>query len=329
MNKEIIDFLSSESNVPYVMSIILGTMTLLLYGIVLIQDPVLNSSASKNSFLPDPKLHPSKNAYELFTWKYTVIWVFCFSCIVIFQLYETFKAIHYNIVCIGLSLPFLIQPIVCPQIRTSSGEISPDANRSLFHRYALKANIWIAIFSYIGNYWYTHYFYSVLGAKYTFLLDHRLNNVPIALYFATHFYFSTYHALSNACLRRVSLCFKPGIKRSALFVCVVIVLSYTTAFMETLTISSFPYYDFEDRYMAYTAGSAFYGIYFIFSFPMFYFFDQEVDIGIRNKKTDENFIEPGGVGIWRTVVDSFACGMMVMCLLDFVRLYLGIPLTIG
>lgn len=41
------------------------------------------------------------------------------------------------------------------------------------------------------------------------------------------------------------------------------VMSYATAFTETLTISSFPYYSFEDRDMAYVVGSAFYGIYFI------------------------------------------------------------------
>ena len=41
------------------------------------------------------------------------------------------------------------------------------------------------------------------------------------------------------------------------------VMSYAVAFTETLTISGFPYYEFEDRDMAYVVGSAFYGIYFI------------------------------------------------------------------
>jgi cycloeucalenol cycloisomerase len=75
-----------------------------------------------------------------------------------------------------------------------------------------QANTWIAIFSFIGNYWYTHYFYVVLGAKYTFpswdvngtgitigriSMALYLSGVPIALFFATHFYFSFYHTLSN------------------------------------------------------------------------------------------------------------------------------------
>lgn len=91
--------------------------------------------------------------------------------------------------------------------------------------------------------------------------------------------------------------------------------------METLTISSFPYYSFEDRDMAYTVGSAFYSIYFIVSFPAFFYFDQDVD-------------SPDGgtakqVTLWDTFVSGCGYGMMMLTLLDFVRLYLGIPLIIG
>ncbi|PWZ16974.1 Cycloeucalenol cycloisomerase [Zea mays] len=40
-----------------------------------------------------------------------------------------------------------------------------------------KANIWIIIFSYVGNYFWTHYFFTVLGASYTFP-SWRMNNFP-------------------------------------------------------------------------------------------------------------------------------------------------------
>ena len=97
----------------------------------------------------------------------------------------------------------------------------------------------------------------------------RLNNVPIAMYFATHFYFCFYHVLSNACLRRVATGYAPGLAKTALRVAVVAALAYLTAFLETLTISGFPYWRFDDRHQAYTVGSAFYGIYFVVSFPAF------------------------------------------------------------
>ena len=102
----------------------------------------------------------------------------------------------------------------------------------------------------------------------------------------------------------------------------VLFLSYFTAFMETLTISTFPYYSFEDRTMAYVYGSAFYGLYFVVSFPGFYYLDARVD-------EDEDRAGRREV----TLVDAFtaACGhgMMILTLLDFVRLHLGMPLVIG
>ena len=40
----------------------------------------------------------------------------------------------------------------------------------------MRANVWIAVFSFIGNYFWTHYFYVLLGAEYTFR-SWRLNDV--------------------------------------------------------------------------------------------------------------------------------------------------------
>lgn len=78
------------------------------------------------------------------------------------------------------------------------------------------------------------------------------------MYFATHFYFSSYHVLANLPLRYIRTAFRPGVPRTLLFIAVVLAMSYATAFMETLTISNFPYYSFENRSMAYSIGSAFY-----------------------------------------------------------------------
>lgn len=162
-------------------------------------------------------------------------------------------------------------------------------------------------------------FYSVLKAKYT-MPAHRLNNVPLAMFFATHFYFSTYHFFSNAMLRKIVTGFQPGIPRATLFVSVVLVFSYFTAFMETLTISAYPDYSFEDRDMAYTVGSAFYGIYFIVSFPAFFRFDEFID----DPKNQARVLT-----VWDTLVSSCGYGMMILILLDIVRLYLDIPLIVG
>jgi cycloeucalenol cycloisomerase len=302
--------MGSDNNVMITMVAILATLIAMLAGLVTIQTP--QQGGSKSRFLPCPKEQPSKYSYEMFALVYTPIWIFCFGVIIVGQLYEDFDAFAYTAVCGGLALPLLLQPLLFP----SAGYGSPDRDRSLLERFSLKANLWIAIYSFIGNYWYTHYFFSVLKAKYT-MPAVRFNNVPICMFFATHFYFSTYHAFSNLMLRKVTTTYEAGFRRTLLFVAVVVVFSYFTAFMETLTISSFPYYSFDDRDMAYTVGSAFYGIYFLVSFPAFFYFDDNVDLKTAPKIT-----------ILDTIVSGCGYGMMILCLLDFVRLYLGIPLTI-
>ncbi len=45
---------------------------------------------------------------------------------------------------------------------------SNEKGKSWDQQYWVKANVWIAIFSFIGNYFWTHYFYELLGAQYTF-----------------------------------------------------------------------------------------------------------------------------------------------------------------
>jgi cycloeucalenol cycloisomerase len=256
---------------------------------------------------------PTKNnlaklEFEVFALKYTAIWIGIFTIVIVFQMYTWFTELEYMVLCVGLDLPFLLQPIFFP--------LPAEKALPLFLRYSFKANVWLAIFAFIGSYWYTQYFYSVLGAKYT-MPSHRLNDVPIALYFAAHFYFVTYHTLSNMILRKIESRYAAGPARSMLFWTTVLGFSYFTAFMETLSISSFPDYSFRDRDMAYTLGSAFYGIYFIVSFPVFYRIDENVS-SRRPLYT-----------AYQTVMDACGSSMIVLCLLDFSRLALGIPLNIG
>lgn len=127
------------------MTMILGTMLAGIAGLVLLQTRTKHGG----SFLP---LEPSKRAYEIYTMVYTPIWIFGFGCIVAFGWYKHFDAWSYIYVCVGLALPNLLQPIVFP----SAGSNSPDASRPLLERYSFKANLWLAMYSFIGNYWYTH-----------------------------------------------------------------------------------------------------------------------------------------------------------------------------
>ncbi len=337
------------------MTVILATGCAILVGLHFLQIPSHQILASKHEAekhrpqqvvvvgnfplpfqLPHPTIEPSKYCHEIFTWRYSLVWIAIFGCIVITQIYETFNAWGYLVTCGGLALPLFLQPWLYPRASCLGGLnvsiVNPDEHRPFHKRYSAKVAVYLATYSFIGNYWYTHYFYSVLQAKYT-MPSHRLNDVPIAMFLATHFYFSTYHAcISNGFLRYVDRNYRCCWRKSLLFGYSVLFLSYLTAFMETLTISSFPYYSFEDRTVAYIWGSAFYGIYFIVSFPGFYYFDSHVDEGIdpkKNAKLRANSSEDRSVTLMDAFITACGHGMLILTLLDFVRLYLGIPLVIG
>ncbi|KAK3273965.1 Bifunctional protein GlmU [Cymbomonas tetramitiformis] len=254
---------------------------------------------AKSSWL---STHSCKRKGEEFTLLYTPFWIFSVGIVIGMKEYERWDEWGYMAYCVCCALPYVLYPLLFP--------FASDSGIPWYDRYITKANLWIAIFSFIGNYWYTHYFYHVLKADYTFPA-HRLNDVPICLYFMTHAYFMFYHILSNMTLRRVRTTFVADAGRLLFETALVIVMSYTTAFMESLTICGFPYYKFEDVHMAYTIGSAFYGIYFLVSFPMFL----RVDEDANHKFT-----------LFQTAVEALGSSMLVLCMLDFVRLFLGVPI---
>ncbi|KAK9839005.1 hypothetical protein WJX74_007726 [Apatococcus lobatus] len=244
--------------------------------------------------------HPGKRWTELFFLAYSPFWiVWALGIVVPFEIYEKCDEWGYMAIGLGASLPcFLLPPLLQPQ---------SERQRPFWQRHWVKANVWIAIFSFIGNYFWTHYFYDLLGASYTFK-SWRLNDVPITLYFMTHAYFCFYHTLSNLALRRLRHAFQTSSRlyRVSAMGLAVFLMAYTTAIMETLTIAHFPYYTFRDRQQMYTIGSLFYAIYFWFSFPMYFWMDEDK-----------------AWSIWQAIQSSLAAGMGVTILLDFWRLAIG------
>jgi len=250
---------------------------------------------------------------ELYFLYCSAFWLLIIAFVVVTKVYESFYDIEYFLLGLLVSTPYLLYPV-----------FSGDSNRkgsSWWHRwrnsYWLKANVWLGIFGFIGNYFWTHYFFKVLGAAYSFPVKFTLNQVPFFLYLVTHAYFCFYHTLTNVLLRRVwsSQLYQHASHNVFLQVsfntCLVFSLGYATALMEAITISSVPYYHYSDPYSFYLYGSAFYGIYFYVSFPMFL-------------RLDEHIVD--GKAKWtlsRTITDSLAACMAVTCLLDFWRLLIG------
>eukprot|EP00618_Florenciella_parvula_P018547 CAMPEP_0119470948 /NCGR_PEP_ID=MMETSP1344-20130328/3629_1 /TAXON_ID=236787 /ORGANISM="Florenciella parvula, Strain CCMP2471" /LENGTH=433 /DNA_ID=CAMNT_0007503683 /DNA_START=20 /DNA_END=1321 /DNA_ORIENTATION=+ len=300
----------------------------------------------------------TKRMTETWWLAYAVFWVLCFGLIIGGGLYKWFDKHHYMIVCGGLAAPLLLQPFIAPGI-------TGEANVPVWSRYSVKATVWIAIFSFIGNWWYTHYFYSVLKASYS-MPAHDLNAVPLAMYFATHFYFTLYHALAAQALRGVRTLFVRNSARFMFECSLVCAMAYSTAFTESATISAYPCYSFADRHQAYTLGSAFYGIYFLVSYPLFATIDEPREqatpiITITTGKASPTKASPakggkggkGGKGkagtkeeastdidstdldqeesthtLYQVVWEALGAGMAVLMLLDIVRAALPLPLLV-
>ena len=204
---------------------------------------------------------------------YTPVWIGAMAFIVVRKWYEHFSPNDYILTGLCLSLPCILIPLALAR-RDPSERQTP-----IFGRYIIKANVFIAIVSYIGNHFYTHYFYNVLGMRYTGpLAEGRgvdINRVPLSMYLMTHVYFMSYHILVTPLLRATKSLFQTAPLQSLSLAVVVCVIAILTAFAETLTISSFPYYTYPDFYQMLTKGSVFYGTYFVVTFPWFYRLDED------------------------------------------------------
>jgi len=222
-----------------------------------------------------------------------------FVGVVLSEKYKEWEDYGFMALALAVSLPAVLIPLLIP------GE---DSVKPLRERYWVKANVWIFIFGFVGNYFWTHYFYKLLHATYTFPVKWQLNEVPIMLYLVTHAYFLSYHAATTPLLRKYWTSFRPSFLRHIGTILIVLAMAYFTAFMEAWTLEKVPYYHIEDRYQMYLIGSTFYGIYFIISFPMF----TRIDEGASENWT-----------LSRTAIEALASAMIVFILVDFWRLAIG------
>ncbi|KAK4530450.1 hypothetical protein CCYA_CCYA04G1307 [Cyanidiococcus yangmingshanensis] len=227
--------------------------------------------------------------------------------------YRQLDRLGYTLVSLVMAAVCIVPPALSPGW--------PDRQRPWYERFVFKANAWNAVFGFIGNYFWTHYFYTLLGAEYTFP-NWRLNNVPVSCFLATQPYFCFYHTLTTLVLRygdrrRHWTRFERAL--------VVVLLAYGTALAETVTIAAFPHYRFRDWHRMVLFGSAFYGLYFIVSFPMYYRLDEVDEMTRVPLKRDEKRLlsAPSRWTLGQVILDALAAAMIVTILLDVWRLVIG------
>mmetsp|Transcript_8642 Transcript_8642/g.13127 ORF Transcript_8642/g.13127 Transcript_8642/m.13127 type:complete len:274 (-) Transcript_8642:2-823(-) len=233
-----------------------------------------------------------KEQWEKFVlYVYSPFWISVMAVIVVTGFYEEMGSLEYLYLGVGLCLPTFVFPFF------SRGTTS----HRWYERHWFKSIVWIAIVSYIGNHFFTHYFYQVLGCRYTTPTDGgywSINDVPICMYLITYAYFMTYHVFVRQLLPS-SLYYYPSIIAA-------IVFAWITAFMETLTISSFPHYRYPDLFQMLTFGSTFYMLFLSVSFVMYARLDSWCFTSLP-----------------QTIIEALATCMMVFILYDSWRLVIG------
>lgn len=209
----------------------------------------------------------SKRVGEQWFIIWSCIWISVFAVVVITKVYEGWRDTEYMAIGLFVSVPCVFVPIIFPR--------GADTSLPWHKRYATKFSVWVAVLTFIGNYFWTHYFFNVLGASYTLPVTLKLNEIPICLYLITQAYFSTYFVFSNILARIVDRTFTNKLTKQVAMIVQVLALSWFYAVAETVTIESYPYYSFVDRAQMYKVGVTFYALYFIPSFPIFYKIDEK------------------------------------------------------
>lgn len=179
----------------------------------------------KTSWLASNK---DKRRGELFFLFWSAVWMSLMALIVATEAFEWFQPMHYMAVGVVIMAPCVLLPLI----------LHRDSELHWYDRYTTKANIWCAIMAFVANYLWTHYFYKVLGASYTFKA-HRLNDVPFALYLISHSYFISYHTFATIILRKAGFLKHDTAQwTQPLFIGLLSAMAYFVAYMETFTIQN-------------------------------------------------------------------------------------------
>ncbi|KAI3840532.1 hypothetical protein MKX03_007226 [Papaver bracteatum] len=199
-------------------------------------------------------INPNKRWGEMFFLLYTPFWLtFVLGIVFPLKLYEDFDELGYMLSSSALAVPsILIPPIFVGKA---------DKGMRFKDRYWVKATLWMLIFSYVGNYFLTHYYFTVLGVSYTFPAW-KMINVSTTLNFSH---------ISNITTRRLchSVAVLPKSVRWVIEATWILVLANSIALLETLAIVNFPHYEFVDRDAMHKVGTLFNAMHFLVSFPMF------------------------------------------------------------
>lgn len=255
--------------------------------------------------------NPSKAWAERFFLAYTPFWIAGMAVLMFSGAAARWGDGGLNLAMLAIAAPAVLVPALVRDER--------DLGRPWTRTYWFKFNLWIAVFSGVGSYFGSEYFFDVLGMVYDYpqlswrfdstLVGSGEQSVPTIMYPSAYFYFLTYHTGAVLVLRRFSrsaLGTQRWLWPLAIFAC-----AYFFAWAETYAMtggSIAEQFYYKDLARMLEWGSAYYAAYFVVSFPMIYRLDEG---------RDENWT------VGRTVIEALAASMLVVFLLDLMTRFVG------
>ncbi len=253
--------------------------------------------------------NPDKAWVEKFFLAYSPVWMAGMGLTMLLGGDRAWSDAALLIHALAIALPVLVVPAL----------LSRRFGTQPWHdSYWFKANLYLAIFGFFGNYFGSEYFFDVLGMVYRYpqvtttldsaLLGSGKQTVPLIMYAYTHAYFMTYHATAGIALRQVR---RLRVPMWIVFPPAVFLIGYAWAWAETKAmanpmIASTFYYEKLEVMLAY--GSAIYATYFVASFPIWFFLDET-----RERRWS----------LWQTSAAALSASMLTFYLLDFAARWVG------
>lgn len=209
-----------------------------------------------------------KQALERCYLYYSPLWIGVVAVVMLSRIYASFADLGYMLLGVAMALPLWLWPFFV------------EKDRPLVERYSIKAAVYIALLSFLQNYFGTPLFFNCFGLRYHFPVTILPNGSPLFLSFMTVAYFSTYFAVMSVGLSAVEkvLAKLPRRKRRALWLLAAAAMSYVMALLETLFMASKyleGYFAYADKQRMMSVGSLCYGTLLFVAIVVFYGIDAD------------------------------------------------------
>jgi cycloeucalenol cycloisomerase len=238
---------------------------------------------------PGPAAFPSSKRWlERLFLLYTPLWTAVCALVMWSGAFKRWGDVGHMLFGVGMALPLWLAPLF------------HDGERGipLQSRYTVKASVFIALFSFLQNYFGAPLFFRCFGMEYHFHVTWVGNGSPWFLSFLTVAYFSTYFAIMQLGLRRADALLTQvhnRRRRLCLRALCCLALGYSMAFAETLTMANEwlrGYFAYADKAQMLMYGSLCYGTLLSIALPLY--------AGISDKQ-DAQHATPLSAVVWQAL----------------------------